>query len=374
MADLLQSLLTPWPAHTHPQHRTEANMFGSSSSTHQPNPIPAPASGLQDVSDSDHIFVDADEYLQGIPTSTPGPTTSRDEPSKVMPAIQPVQIGQSRSSKHSVVFHLLAQEKRIAATFEFKEPTPQQFSVTLTLDDRRVVEEPGPWPSKKAAKEAVCEKGYQVLTGMEGIATPTPTNIENWVGMLQQYYDGRDHACPRPTYTDFAVGNLFACELVIDKRVSAPFGGRYTKFPSKRAAKTNAAREAVEWLTANNFMGPQGPPTKKKRKGGSISQVAPESGMIVEIKRTANFAQKVCELCPMIGLPPPEYRLLPDTNFESMYSGAAFFKDPIIPYEPIGEVRNVYGKKKAKEEIAKGVLAFLKEWTERQGIELKERE
>jgi hypothetical protein len=57
-----------------------------------------------------------------------------------------------------------------------------------------------------------------------------------------------------------------------------------------------------------------------------------------------------------------------------MYSGAAYFSDPIIPSEPIGDVHNVYGKKKAKEEIARAVLAFLKEWAKKQGIELRERD
>ena len=75
-----------------------------------------------------------------------------------------------------------------------------------------------------------------------------------------------------------------------------------------------------------------------------------------------------------MGLSPPEYRLSPDPKFEAMYSGAAYFKDPIIPNEPIGDVRNVYGKKKAKEEIAKAVLAFLKEWAKERGVELRERE
>jgi hypothetical protein len=91
------------------------------------------------------------------------------------------------------------------------------------------------------------------------------------------------------------VGNLFACEVVIDKHAPALFGSRYSTFPTKKAAKANAAREAVQWLMANNFMGPQGPLAKKKRKSGSsgLGAVMPESGTTVEIKRVASFTQKV---------------------------------------------------------------------------------
>jgi hypothetical protein len=89
------------------------------------------------------------------------------------------------------------------------------------------------------------------------------------------------------------VGNHFACELQIDKRSAAPFGGRLVMFPNKKAAKVNAAREAVEWLIANNYMGHDGPPAKKKRKNGSSVTAVIGSDATVEIKRDASFAQKV---------------------------------------------------------------------------------
>ncbi|KAI9771174.1 MAG: hypothetical protein M1840_002525 [Geoglossum simile] len=389
MADLLQSLLTTWPAHLQP--RTEAS---SGSSTRQPKPQALPGDSSDMPTDTDHVFVDADEYLQGIFSSLTSPTASKNGPPAINPTIQPVQIGRTRTSEHSVAFHHLAQEKRITYEFVFNEPIPQQFSVTLTLGGQRVVEEQGLWPSKKAAKEAVCAKARQVLKDMEGTLMPTQETGENWVGMLQggaprsllyisqagpqllstnkftEYYDGRDNACPRPTYTEFAVGNLFACEVVIDQCSSSPFGGRYSTFSNKKAAKTNAAREAVQWLTENNSMGPQGP-ARKKRKSGAVM---PESGTTVEINRVTNFTQKVNALCPKFGLSPPEYRLSSDPRSESMYSGAAYFNDPILPSEPIGDVRNVYGKKKAKEEISKAVLAFLKEWAKKQGVELREKD
>ncbi|KAH0563073.1 hypothetical protein GP486_002354 [Trichoglossum hirsutum] len=66
------------------------------------------------------------------------------------------------------------------------------------------------------------------------------------------------------------------------------------------------------------------------------------------------------------------YRLVQDPGADSLYSGSAYFSDPSMSSEPIGEARNVYGKKRAKEEIAKTVLAFLMKWAQANGIELKE--
>jgi hypothetical protein len=128
---------------------------------------------------ADKNFVDADEFLQSI-------TRSEDGPSNAIPELQPVQIGQSRMSAHSVAFHQLAQEKRVTAVFEYEEPVPQQFRVKLTLGGQWDIVDAGPWPSKKAAKEAVCEKGIQVLRNMEAKATAPPSSDENWVGILQR--------------------------------------------------------------------------------------------------------------------------------------------------------------------------------------------
>ncbi|KAH0563074.1 hypothetical protein GP486_002355 [Trichoglossum hirsutum] len=293
MADLLQSLLTARPGHL--QNQTEAGMYSPSSSIRPPSPKQLPGefpNASPDTPDASQAFVDADEFLQSIPTG------SGDGDSNATPALQPVRIGQSRTSEHSVAFHKLAQEKRITPVFEYEEVSPQRFGVKLTLEGRVVVKEAGPWPSKKAAKEAVCKRGIHDLSEMKGtVNPPPPSNGENWVGTLQEFYD-LDPTWPRPVYTDFAVGNQFACELVIDKHY-APFGGCLVKFPSKKAAKANAARKAVEWLIANNYMGPEGPPTRKRRKGSggggtaAVTTTMGPTGVVVEIKRNTSYLQKV---------------------------------------------------------------------------------
>ncbi len=66
-------------------------------------------------------------------------------------------------------------------------------------------------------------------------------------------------------------------------------------------------------------------------------------------------------ICSLLGVSPPDYRFYPDQRAPGFHSGAAFFpNDPLIGAGgPVGEVRNVYGKKAAKEECAKGVLQYL---------------
>lgn len=79
------------------------------------------------------------------------------------------------------------------------------------------------------------------------------------------------------------------------------------------------------------------------------------------------------DICPILGLSPPEYRINPlSANAPNMVSGAAYFRaEPLFP-NPVGEVRNVFGKKSAKEECAKGVWQVLSELAKRRGLKLAE--
>ena len=65
-------------------------------------------------------------------------------------------------------------------------------------------------------------------------------------------------------------------------------------------------------------------------------------------------------MCPILGLTPPQYKIAPASALApNMLSGYASFPgQPGMPPE-IGEVRNVFGKKNAKEEIAKVVWEVL---------------
>lgn len=69
----------------------------------------------------------------------------------------------------------------------------------------------------------------------------------------------------------------------------------------------------------------------------------------------------------------PEYRLSPDGRTPGMYDITAIIRRPKGPKDVmIGPLKSVYGKKKAKEEMARGVLNWVKKEAERQGLSIVE--
>ncbi len=97
---------------------------------------------------------------------------------------------------------------------------------------------------------------------------------------------------PQPSFTDYAIGPQFACEATIAKRPNEPFGGCDSAFPSKKAAKANAAKEAVFWLRQNGHMS-EGPLKKKRKIAGAILAEGPGAVAGNGDKGTMSNAQKV---------------------------------------------------------------------------------
>lgn len=69
----------------------------------------------------------------------------------------------------------------------------------------------------------------------------------------------------------------------------------------------------------------------------------------------------------------PEYHLVSDPRSPSMYDVTAIIKRPNGPRDlMIGPLKSIFGKKKAKEEMANGVYNWLKKEAERQGVGIYE--
>ncbi|OJD35485.1 double-stranded rna-binding protein [Diplodia corticola] len=409
-------------------------------------------------------------------------------------------------------------------------------------DGAFVVELPGPYGTKKEAKAAAAERGLAVLTEAlerrkaagvgagagkrkqtgedgankdgeeDGMEVDEEEVLENWVGLLggglfffpypvdafsfshsltllPAFGNGREYCQaenkPRPKFQEFSLGANYSMECIMPaeegRGEDEPFGGRNVLFNSKKAAKTNAAREAVHWLRQTGRMPKTGHPTKKKMKaaamatagagmpasasgsnasaaaaagppltpmpiggnnnnnnknvggtgsgsesdsGGNSSsssggppgmkdftpgeQVMSESPLFpfplpsppsvslslyllptttpppppLPLPSPQNkkqppshppthntpltHPQRNADLCSRLGCAQPIYKITPDPRVPSMWSGAAYFPhDPAIvggggQQQSIGEVKNIYGKKKARYEVAKKVLKHLK--------------
>lgn len=83
------------------------------------------------------------------------------------------------------------------------------------------------------------------------------------------------------------------------------------------------------------------------------------------------------ELAHLLSLPPPMYRLSPASSAApNLLSGAAYFSGVDAAYhpllsKPVGEVRNLFGKKNGKEECARGVWEVLREVARERGVEIE---
>ena len=95
--------------------------------------------------------------------------------------------------------------------------------------------------------------------------------------------------------------------------------------------------------------------------------------MGLEVKRGSTYTQKVNDAYGLLGLQAPQYVFEAASHLApNMFSGyASFPNEPSLPKE-IGEVRNVFGKKSAKEEVAKGVWEVLLGLAEKRGVKISE--
>ncbi|KAI9730753.1 MAG: hypothetical protein M1834_005722 [Cirrosporium novae-zelandiae] len=403
--DLMKSLISPSSSQPSPCSPQQANFSSKrtpvmASSSQKPSPPKTSKEEYPDVA----TYL-AREDIQQI-LSEISPTHS---PSKTPVPLSP----RSKGANPEAVARLnhLAQLQGIIPVFGFEEVSQQRFSVKLRLGVEELNDE-GPYQSKKDAKGSISIKGIEALerrteTASQGSGSKAGTE-ENWIGKLQEWVQQK--SLPHPVYNAFTIPNTktFSMELTISLgQPSSPefksFGSRDTQYPSKRAAKTAAAREAVLWLVENGHIPEDLTTAKKKAKLGTAKKVdkcpvpSSESGPehshehrrqpslgddippplssvgIPSVKKEVSYAQRVNQLCPLLGLPPPEYRIKPDNPIvPSLHSGAAYFTHEFQFPGPYGEVRHISGKKAAKEACAKGVLRWLCELALERGCKVRD--
>ena len=88
-----------------------------------------------------------------------------------------------------------------------------------------------------------------------------------------------------PVYTEYALpGTLFACTCQIPSHPT-PFGSSHTAFPNKKAARANAAQEAMQHIISQGLTHSDGSlKTKKKAKVGTAIAINVEDNASVGLK------------------------------------------------------------------------------------------
>ncbi|KAF1831590.1 hypothetical protein BDW02DRAFT_43748 [Decorospora gaudefroyi] len=311
----------------------------------------------------------------------------------------PVAVG-ARSSKHTILLHEKYQALGIPQPlFTYQGGSDSGWTVSVSFpgldgaDELQGLTEEQRFNSKQEAKEALSKKALSVLEELENTgrvkkATKSKKKSKsgssgenaqqqqqakeekepgpNYVGQLLEFQ--RSTSAPQPTYTDYQSGTRFACLLTIDGQPT-PFGSLTTLFPSKKSARQDAARHAVTHFQAQGVWPQDATPVggikKAKKTPPPLSDLITCDASQSPGKGTTSNAQKVASQAQQLALPTPEWRYTPHESDKDFHTVSCFFKNGGPHSGPIGTVRNVFGKKKAKEECARLTLEYLVEVRER---------
>ncbi|KAL8698834.1 MAG: hypothetical protein Q9224_001675, partial [Gallowayella concinna] len=278
----------------------------------------------------------------------------------------PEQLGTPKTSHNVPAFHHLCQERALVAEFDIDGDGIQGFGGTVTVGGQTITSDQL-WRTKKEAKECLAELGIPVVREMEAVHKDKREQMapkekgepdKNWVGMLLEYHNAIDptHVLPGPIYTEYALGPSFACTVTIPSQPSHPFGSQTTPFSTKKSARSNAAKDAVHHLISTGDLNPDGScKSRKKAKGVGAGPVVKVDAHGLEVQKNATYANRVADLAPLLSFMVPVYRFEPvSAAAPNMFSGAAYFTGDAVEAHPklkgpVAEVRNVFGKKNAKE-------------------------
>ncbi len=103
---------------------------------------------------------------------------------------QPVQLGGAKTSHHVSALNHLCQQRGLVPLFEIVAQEEGGFGGWLRVGNETVVSYEK-WFSKKEAKEALAEKGVEILKSMgdKGKGPASEEDNKNWVGLLMRTSD-----------------------------------------------------------------------------------------------------------------------------------------------------------------------------------------
>ncbi|PBP28658.1 hypothetical protein BUE80_DR000366 [Diplocarpon rosae] len=206
---------------------------------------------------------------------------------------------------------------------------------------------------------------------------------KNWIGTLQQYRDvhpvaGADKGMSwAESQITSGITPRFQCTLTIAESSelfgnnSLGFSTKVVSFGTKKQAKKYAAKKAIDWLIENKHMPADG--SVRFPKVITPPPAAPETNVKTRDDANPAYTTLVPGICTRLGFTPPRYELVAVVQNAPLWNGFADFgMDPRIDGR-VGEVKNVFGKKQAKEAVAKLVYSFLKDIENQRNEEDKKR-
>ena len=106
------------------------------------------------------------------------------QPEPGLDPAQPISLG-SKSSHHMTAFNLLCQQKGLVPDFQIDgDASNADFGGILKVGDVTIASDER-WHSKKEAREALAEMGFESVKGMEAKRkVPGTPGEKNWIGML----------------------------------------------------------------------------------------------------------------------------------------------------------------------------------------------
>ena len=314
--------------------------------------------------DSPFRQISAEDYLElpqtkALLAAANANSKGKGSKSKSNAAVQSVQLGEPASSFHTAELHQLGQPLGIVPEYHLEGDNQQGWGGKLVLGERTITKDGIKWQTKKAAKDGLAELGLEVMKEMTNVHDMLKTR--NWVGLLHEFYaKSLNSHVSGPVYTEYAIGSCFACTCTIPPH-SESFGSVSSSFPNKKAARANAAMEAMQFLMQQGLADSEGKDVRTAKES---------KAKLEAISNVSSYTQKVNEICPLLGLRPPQYRIAPnaDAPVVNILSGAAYFPDNPLLSGPVGAIRNVFGKKNAKDECAREVYRVLMHIATEKGI------
>lgn len=196
MADLLESLVvynsSQESFHSLAEHALPSSLKDVSTKQASDTPQPTSQSQLAALQAVGLPIHSVDAYLAAPENAAllhrapdrKNATTKQSQPG--LDPAEPVSLG-SKSSHHVTALNLLCQQKGLLPDFQVDGDASNAIfwgvlkvgDVTITSDER--------WHSKKEAREALAERGFDIVKGMDGKrkeASAPGEKEKNWIGVL----------------------------------------------------------------------------------------------------------------------------------------------------------------------------------------------